>query len=90
MNTLDKLMVELERCRSEAIVAFETANNEMVLEELREKFLFPKGGWLKEVQKLLGSLSYVEKPFAGQMIINFKTDIFNSFHIAKQRIITNE
>ena len=87
MNTLDKLMVELEKCRSEAIVAFEAANNEIVLEELREKFLGCRDGWLKEVQKLLGCLSYVEKAFAGQMFRNFQIDIFNSFDVAKERIV---
>ena len=87
MNTLDKLMVELEKCRSEAIVAFETANNEMVLEELRKKFLFPKGGWLKEVQKLLGCLSSSDKPIAGRAFTDFRTAIFIAFDVAKERVV---
>jgi phenylalanyl-tRNA synthetase alpha subunit len=86
MNYLDQLIAEIDRCKIEVINTFELADNEKAVEELGVKFLGCRDGYLTEVQKLLGCLSFNEKPVAGRIFDNFKKEVANAFEAAQERV----
>jgi phenylalanyl-tRNA synthetase alpha chain len=84
--SLDAFTAELDRLRSDATAALDSASDATALEQARVEFLGAKSGRLKAIQKLLGGLDAADKPAGGRHFNDAKQAITAALEAAQGRV----
>ncbi len=83
---LEAFLAELDRLRSEAAAAIETAADDAALEAARVEFAGARSGRIKAVQKLLGGIPPADKPAAGKHFNETKAAVAAVLEAARGRL----
>ncbi len=83
---LEAFLAELDRLRSEAAAAIETAADDAALEAARVEFAGARSGRIKAVQKLLGGIPPADKPAAGKHFNDTKAAVAAVLEAARERL----
>jgi phenylalanyl-tRNA synthetase alpha chain len=73
--SLDSFREELERFRAAVVAAVEAAADADAVEAARVEFVGARSGRLKAIQKLLGGIAPADKPAAGRLFNETKTEV---------------
>jgi phenylalanyl-tRNA synthetase alpha chain len=83
---LDTFRAELDRLRSDAAAALDTATDSAALEAARIEFAGARSGRLKAAQKLLGGIPAADKPAAGRLFNDAKATVVDLLEAAQARL----
>jgi len=83
--SLDSFREELERFRAAVVAAVEAAADADAVEAARVEFVGARSGRLKAIQKLLGGIAPADKPAAGRLFNETKTEVADLLAAAQAR-----
>ncbi len=83
---LTDFLTELDQLGTEAVRAFDAAEDREALEAVRVQFLGAKQGRLKSVQKRMGTIDRDDRPAAGKRLNEVKGEIEAAFRAAGDRL----
>lgn len=84
--SLADYLAQLDALHTEAVAAFQEAQDETALEAARVAYLGAKSGRLRAIQKGLGQLDKTERPEGGKRFNEVKRSVESAFEEAKRRL----